>query len=92
MIGKRIRAAAPAQVKTRRTTVVAVMSTPEFDKGFEDARRGVPFDWRIDSWEYERGRHLACIAPIDMPLRIGGKLNLKAVALYNAAVKRRYIR
>jgi hypothetical protein len=80
------------QVKTRRTTVVAVMSTPEFAKGFEDVRRGVQFDWRIDSWEYERGRHFGCIAPLDMPLKIAGKLNLKAVALYDAAVKRRYIR
>jgi hypothetical protein len=79
------------QVKTRRTTVRAVMSTPEFERGFEDVRRGVPFDWRNDEWGYERGRHFACIAPLSMPLRIAGKLNLKAVALYDAAVKRRSI-
>jgi hypothetical protein len=79
------------QVKTRRTTVVAVMSAPEFERGFEDVRRGVPFNSHVDSWEYERGRHFACIAPLDMPLRIGGKLNLRAVALYDAAVQRRYV-
>jgi hypothetical protein len=91
MIG-RSRAAAPArQVKTRRTTVLAVMSTREFERGFEDVRRGAPFDWRINSWQYERGRHFAYIAPISMPLKIGGKLNLKAIALYDAAVQRRYV-
>jgi hypothetical protein len=79
------------QVKTRNTTIVRVMSAPEFAKGFEDVRRGVSFDWRIDSWEYERGRHFGYIAPLNMPLRIGGKLNLKAVALYDAAAKRKNI-
>jgi hypothetical protein len=67
------------------------MSSREFERGFEDVRRGVPFDWRIDSWEYERGRHFGHIAPLNMPLRIGVKLNLKAVALYDAAVQRRYV-
>jgi hypothetical protein len=83
---------APArQVKTKNTTIVRVMSSPEFERGFEDVRRGVPFNSHVDSWEYERGRHFGFIAPIDMPLRIGGKLNLRAVALYAAAAQRKYV-
>lgn len=41
-------------------------------------------------WDYERGRQWASIAPFSMPLRIDGKLNPKAVALYRAACKRGY--
>lgn len=41
-------------------------------------------------WNYERGRQWASIAPLSMPLRIEGKLNPKAVALYRAACKRGY--
>jgi hypothetical protein len=77
------------QVKTRKTTVLAIMSSREFEAGLNDARRGVPFNSHVDSWEYERGRLFACIAPLNMPLRIAGKLNLKAVALYAAAAQRK---
>jgi hypothetical protein len=82
------------QVKTVPITVKRIMSTREFARGFGDARKGVPFDWRIGTenggeWGYERGRLLAHIAPLDMPLWINGKLNPEAVALYAAASKRR---
>jgi hypothetical protein len=84
------------QVETVPITVESVMKTPEFARGFGDARKGLPFDWRIgaengEDWSYERGRLLAHIAPLDMPLQIGGKLNPKAVALYAAASKRRLV-
>ncbi|HEY7229160.1 MAG TPA: hypothetical protein VH558_02190 [Pseudolabrys sp.] len=39
-------------------------------------------------WQYERGRQWASIAPLSMPLKIEGKLNPKAVALYRAACER----
>ena len=42
-------------------------------------------------WNYERGRQWASLAPTAMPLKIGGVLNPKAIALYDAAVKRGYI-
>jgi hypothetical protein len=73
------------------------MERPAFAQGFEDARRGVPFDWRVGSdhtnaaWSYERGRQFAHIAPLDMPLQIDGRLNRKAVALCKAAFKRNLI-
>jgi hypothetical protein len=87
---------AQKQVETVRVTVQSIMRTCEFARGFGDARKGLPFDWRIgaendEDWSYERGRLLAHIAPLNMPPRIGSKLNPKAVALYAAASKRRLV-
>jgi hypothetical protein len=79
------------QVRTYRVTIRRVMSSPEFELGLDDVRRGIPFDWRINEWEYERGRLFGHIAPLDMPLRVGSQLNPKAVALYSAASERRLI-
>lgn len=85
------------QVPTEQVTVETVMATPEFARGFEDARRGLPFDWRVGSedsdvaWNYERGRLLAHIAPLNMPLRNGRGLNPKAVTLCAAAFGRKLI-
>jgi hypothetical protein len=67
------------------------MASPAFELGLNDARKGVPFDWRNGEWNYERGRLFAHIAPLSMPLRIGGKLNPKAVTLYTAASARSFI-
>ena len=69
------------------------MGSPEFALGLEEARKGVPFDWRSGAdngtaWNYERGRLFGHIAPLDMPLRIGAKLNPRAVALCNSAFRR----
>jgi hypothetical protein len=79
------------QVKTVRCTTEDIMNDPDFWRGFEDARKGRSFDWRIDEWSYERGRLFAYIAPLDMPLWIDSKLNPKAVALYRRASARRLI-
>ena len=35
-------------------------------------------------WNYERGRHWAAIAPIDLPLKIGGRLNPEAIRLFQS--------
>jgi hypothetical protein len=79
------------QVRTYRTTAMAIMASPEFERGLDDARKGVPFDWRINEWNYERGRLFAYIAPVNMPLRIGYRLNEGAIALYRAARARNLI-
>jgi hypothetical protein len=79
------------QVPTRRTTTTAIMGSSEFELGLDDARKGVPFDWRIDEWNCERGRLFAYIAPVSMPLRIGRRLNEGAIALYRAARARNLI-
>jgi hypothetical protein len=86
------------QVPTIKTTTAMIMSAPEFKRGFDEVRGGVPFDWRVGSeydddtsWHYERGRLFGHIAPLNMPLRIGGRLNPKAVALCDAAFNRQLI-
>jgi hypothetical protein len=80
------------QVLTKRTTARAIISSSEFKRGFQDARDGVPFDWRDNRWNYERGRLFAHIAPLDMPLmESGGGLNPKAISLLEAAFKRSYV-
>ena len=80
-----------SQVPTISCSTASIMQSPGFERGFNDARNGVAFDWRIDDWNYERGRQLAHIAPLNMSLRIGHKLNRKAVALFDAAFDRRLI-
>jgi hypothetical protein len=81
------------QVETSRTMTQRIMEHPNFERGLNDARRGQPFDWRIDDdyCAYERGRQFANLAPINMPLRINGELNRKAVALCDAAFTRSYM-
>jgi hypothetical protein len=80
-----------SQIFARRASTTKIMMSSAFKQGFDDARNGVQFDWRNDSWDYERGRHFAHIAPVDMSLRNGSKLNPKALALCQAAVVRKLI-
>jgi hypothetical protein len=79
------------QASTVGATVAEIMETDAFERGVDDARKGKPFDWRNGCWEYERGRLFGHIAPLNMPLRIGGKLNPKAVALFSAAFSRKLV-
>jgi hypothetical protein len=82
---------AAKQVPIRGVPTEWIMGSPAFARGFDDARKGVPFDWRNCDWSYERGRLFAHIAPLGMPLRIDGHLNPKAVALCEAAFDRKLI-
>ncbi|MGY8631849.1 hypothetical protein RAD15_05035 [Bradyrhizobium sp. 14AA] len=79
------------QVHTVPVSVAWIMKSPEFAIGLEEARNGGPFDWRNGSWEYERGRLFGHIAPTSMPLRIAGRLNPKAIVLFELALKRSLI-
>jgi hypothetical protein len=79
------------QIETIETTAAHIMSSAAFELGLSDVRRGIPFDWRNGAWEYERGRLFGHIAPLDMAVRIGGKLNPKAVALLEAAIERKLV-
>jgi hypothetical protein len=69
------------------------MRQPNFARGLADIRAGRPFDTHTDDdyWAYERGRLFGAIAPLSMPLFIGKKLNPKAIALYEAASRRKLI-
>ena len=74
------------QVKTGFTTPKAIMQSADFWIGVADVRLGRPADFdENDSWNYERGRQWALIAPASMPLRIGGKLNREALKLLERA-------
>jgi hypothetical protein len=81
------------QVPTTKVTTARIMASPEFALGLDDVRKGIPFDWRNGAddgtaWNYERGRLFGHIAPPNMPLRMGGRLNPKAIMLYDAASRR----
>jgi hypothetical protein len=76
------------QVNTWPVTTESIMRDPLFRQGFDEVRCGQSFDWRVDSWEYERGRLFAHVAPLDMTLFTNKKLNPKAIALFNAALRR----
>jgi hypothetical protein len=73
------------------TTASRIMRSDEFKRGFEEARAGRPPQFDCDEWDYERGRLFAYIAPRAMPLRVDGKLNPKALALFIAAEDRNLI-
>jgi hypothetical protein len=79
------------QIRTPLTTVRRIVASREFARGFEEVRRGLPFDADNDAWDYERGRCFGFIAPLDMPLRIGRALNPKALKLAEAAFTRKYL-
>ncbi len=68
------------------------MRTPSFQAGVDDVRNGkAP---RFDSYrgvEYERGRQWAKLAPLEMPLRLGRRLNPQALALFRKMLKNRDI-
>lgn len=69
------------------------MKHPHFSQGLAEIRAGQPFNADVidDYWAYERGRLFGAIAPRSMPLFIDGKLNQKAIALFDAACERKLI-
>lgn len=79
------------QADTIPIATEAVMSDPLFARGLTEIRGGKPFDPTCNDWNYERGRMFGSVAPLDMPLRIKGKLNRRAVWLLRAAFSRGYI-
>jgi hypothetical protein len=79
------------QASTRGVTFRTIVASEDFARGFEEVRKGLPFNPDVDSWNYERGRCFGFIAPLDMPLRIGGALNPKALKLADAAFTRKLL-
>jgi hypothetical protein len=76
-----------AQVRTTSVSLSWIMSRRKFMLGVEDLRAGRDFhpdydSWANDQWPYEQGRLWAAIAPQNMPVKIHGKVNPKAVELY----------
>jgi hypothetical protein len=79
------------QASTRLVTTRSIVASKEFARGLKEVRAGISFNADNDDWDYERGRAFGWIAPLDMPLRIKGKLNPKALALAEAAFGRKYL-
>ena len=82
---------APEQADWFPVSIHIIIGDKAFALGFEEVRKGLPFNPDIDNWNYERGRCFGFIAPLDMPLWIGGTLNPKAVKLAEAAFNRKLL-
>jgi hypothetical protein len=80
------------QANTVGITIHQIVASREFARGVDEVRKGLPFNPNNDDWNYERGRCFGFVAPPDMPLRIGGKINPKALKLAEAAFNRNYLR
>jgi hypothetical protein len=70
---------------------IEIVTNPEFARGLAEVRAGLPFNPDEDSWDYERGRCFGFIAPLGMPLCIGGRLNPQALKLADAAFSRKQL-
>ena len=80
------------QVPTELTTIEAIMRSPHFAFGVNDARAGLPFRADYENWDgngqwnYERGRQWAMRAPRRVALKIRGKLNPVAIRWYGVHI------
>ena len=79
------------QARTQAVSIRAIVASKEFARGLDEARKGLPFNPDNDDWNYERGRCFGFIAPLDMPLRINGRLNPKAQMLALLAFTRKLL-
>jgi hypothetical protein len=79
------------QASSHTVSIRSIVASGEFARGVEEVRGNIPFDAANDDWDYERGRCFGFIAPLDMPLRIDGRLNPKALALAEAAFNRKLL-
>jgi hypothetical protein len=84
-----------SQVKTKLTTVGAVMRAKSFLRGFSEVQRGIALDPEAfrnnaaDQWKYERGRQFACL--YTGPLKQGRNLVYEATYAYHLASRSRAI-
>jgi hypothetical protein len=79
------------QARTHRVSIHSIVASREFARGFDEVRKGLPFNPDNGDWDYERGRCFGFIAPLDMLLRIGRALNPKALKLAEAAFDRKLL-
>jgi hypothetical protein len=75
----------PEQVPTCSVSAARIMRDPGFAQGVADQRAGRSPRFEQDDWGYERGRLWAIIAPRSVPLKLNGRLNPAAVALFEKA-------
>jgi hypothetical protein len=79
------------QAHTRIVSIHLIVASREFARGLDEVRNNFPFNADNDDWNYERGRCFGFIAPLDRPLRIGTRLNPKALKLAEAAFARKLL-
>ena len=79
------------QANTRAVSIYSIVASREFARGLDEVRNGLPFNSNNDSWDYERGRSFGFIAPCNMRLRIGTRLNPKVLKLAQAAFSRKLL-
>jgi hypothetical protein len=79
------------QARTHRVSTHSIVASKEFARGLEEVRAGLPFNADNGDWNYERGRCFGFIAPLDLPLRVGRRLNPQALKLAVAAFKRKLL-
>jgi hypothetical protein len=91
MTPAREEAGALTQADTFPKTIRQIVASREFARGFDEVRKGLPFDANNDEWDYERGRCFGFIAPLDMRLRVGRRLNPRALAFARAAFTRKFL-
>jgi hypothetical protein len=80
------------QADAEPITVAAIMRSKEFREGVADVRGGRPARYGDlvnlvdDTWNYGRGRMFALLAPMRMPVMLGGKVNPEALAILARAL------
>ena len=79
------------QANTRVVTIYNIVASRQFARGLDEVRNRRPFNSENNDWDYERGRCFGFIAPCNMPLRIGSRLNPKALKLAEAAFSRKLL-
>ena len=70
------------QVETEPVSLRSIMGSADFARGVADVRAGRPPRFDLDSWDYERGRQWAIAAPTTMPVKVGRRINPKAILIY----------
>jgi hypothetical protein len=79
------------QANSYCASVRNIVASHEFARGLAEVRNNLPFNADNDDWDYERGRCFGFITPLDMPLRIGTRLNPKVLKLAEVAFSRKLL-
>ena len=86
-----LRSPAREQANSYRASIHSIVASRAFARGLAEVRSNLPFNADNDDWDYERGRCFGFIAPLDMPLRIGTRLNPKVRKLAEVAFSRKLL-
>lgn len=80
------------QCRTKTITFKSILNAKAFNEGFQDARKGRPFNYNVpenDEWHYIRGRHFAQI--FDGQIKAGRSIRYDALYEFVQAWNRGFI-